>query len=746
MKQLLTLSFLLFLASFGFSQTTLPTAWDFATTPASLPTGWSTNTTASYSSGLPDNSGGTSRAGKLQSTGHYVMINFFDDPGTVTYNLRAYSSNGANFTGTFTVEESVNGSSWSTLEEYTDDDFGNSWTEYSTTANSSSRYIRFYFSDKVSGINVGLDDVSIDETSPTEQEINVQYAGADLPSGTGIQFATGVGNPITLKFGIQNLGSVGSLVISSTAFSGSASGDYSVSSSPSTIAPSSSDTLSIIFDPASTGTRQAQLSIGNNDANEDPYLIELNGIGGTGASEPNAPPTSPTIQYLKTFRVKVTFTPSDADHYLVVFKKNAPVSFTPQDGFSYEAGQGVGNAKVAGVGDIDYFWLREATADDTFFVKVFAYNGTDPFTNYLQSDPMDTVIVTPKRTTQFVNYYANVDETQSSFVEDLHDVIYPHSVRFYSNYATDMIPRLLERDTTDNKSVITGVYSGDNVVFSSPFGWSENNMNREHTLPYSWMPSNGSTNTPEYQDFHHLFPTIATANSQRSNEPLGNVVNVTSSYGAGKRGTDAFGNTVYEPRDAQKGDAARAMFYMMTTYHDPIGDHWGLEDLLTNGPNQRLDVLLEWHMADLPGGAEQSRNDYLDSLQKNRNPFIDSAHWACYINFRNMDYIAEPDSACLLATLPIEAPDDTDTTIGYEHVKRDNAWLFYPNPASDRLFVQKKDGKSFDLAITDLLGRSYVFDEGFIGGWITLEGIPAGVYLVSMHGEGSSESFRFVKE
>ncbi|MEQ9186273.1 MAG: endonuclease [Cryomorphaceae bacterium] len=746
MKQFFTLSFLIFLASFGFSQTTLPTSWDFATTPASLPTGWSTNTTASYSSGLPDNTGGTSRAGKLQATGHYVTINFFDDPGVVTYNLRAYSSNGANFTGTFAVEESVNGSTWSTLEEYTDDDFGNSWTEYSTTANSSSRYIRFYFSDKVSGINVGLDDVSIDETSPTEQEINVQYASVDLPSGTGVQFATGVGNPITLKFGIQNLGSVGSLVISSTAFSGSASGEYSVSSSPSSIAPLSSDTLSITFDPATTGTRMAQISIGNNDANEDPYLIDLNGIGGNGASEPNSPPASPTIEYLTTFRVKVTFSQSDADHYLVVFKKNAPVSFTPQDGLSYEVGQGVGNAKVAGVGDIDYFWLREATADDTFFVKVFAYNGTDPFTNYLQSDPMDTVIVTPKRTTQFLNYYANVDETQPSFVEDLHDVIYPHSVRFYSNYATDMIPRLLERDTTNNKSVITGVYSGDNVVFSSPFGWSENNMNREHTLPYSWMPSNGSTNTPEYQDFHHLFPTIATANSQRSNEPLGNVVNVTSSYGAGKRGTDAFGNTVYEPRDAQKGDAARAMFYMMTTYHDPIGDHWGLEDLLTNGPNQRLDVLLEWHMTDLPGGTEQSRNDYLDSLQENRNPFIDSAHWACYINFRTMEHIAEPDSACLLATLPIKAPDDTDTTIGYEHVQRDHAWLFYPNPASDQLFVQKKDGMPFDLEIIDLLGRSFVFDEGFIGGWITLEGLPAGVYLVSMRGESGSESFRLVKE
>ena len=214
------------------AQTTLPTSWDFATTPASLPTGWSTNTTASYSSGLQDLSGGTSRAGKLQSTGHYFTVYFFDEPGTVTFNLRAYSSNGANFSGTFLVEESENGSSWNTLETFGDNDFGNSWDQFTTTPDVDARYIRFNLSNKISGVNVGLDDVSISESVPTEQEINVLFGGNDVPSSTSVQFSSPVSAPLSLQFEIENLGSQDTLIISGANLSGVASGDFSISSTP----------------------------------------------------------------------------------------------------------------------------------------------------------------------------------------------------------------------------------------------------------------------------------------------------------------------------------------------------------------------------------------------------------------------------------------------------------------------------------------------------------------------------------
>ena len=46
-------------------------------------------------------------------------------------------------------------------------------------------------------------------------------------------------------------------------------------------------------------------------------------------------------------------------------------------------------------------------------------------------------------------------------------------------------------------------------------------LSREHTWCYSWMPTYGSTDVPQYSDQHHLFPTNQNkANDPRSNHPL----------------------------------------------------------------------------------------------------------------------------------------------------------------------------------------------------------------------------------
>jgi hypothetical protein len=268
------------------------------------------------------------------------------------------------------------------------------------------------------------------------------------------------------------------------------------------------------------------------------------------------------------------------------------------------------------------------------------------------------------------------------------------------------------------------------------------------------MPTSGSSSTPEYQDYHHLFPTISTANSQRSNEPLGEVVNVTSSFGEGKRGTDANGNTVYEPREAQKGDAARAIFYMQTAYHNVDGNSWALQDLLTHGPDQRADVLLQWHIQDLPSGFELARNDYLDSLQQNRNPFVDSAHWACYIDFRTMSYIAQPDSACLEATWPKVTVTDTtdttgnDTTVSIGHQPKGAEWMFFPNPTTGPLWVGHPALQHGQLEIFNPSGQRVGAYKISGTEQIDLSMLPNGLYLVR---GGSDErlnevSFQLIKQ
>ncbi|MBT3647546.1 MAG: T9SS type A sorting domain-containing protein [Flavobacteriales bacterium] len=725
----------------SFGQTTLPTEWDFATTPSTLPTGWSTNTSASYSSGLPDNSGGTSRAGKLQAQAHHFTIEFYDEPGFVTYNLRAYSSNGSNFMGTFSVEESENGSSWTTLHTFTSNDFGNSWTQITDTPDVDTRHIRFYFTTKVSGVNVGLDDLEIGEFIPTSQEINAVFEGDNVPSGTGIQFSGALSSTEEIKIGIENLGSQGTLMLSTINFTGTAATDYALGSAPTSINPQSADTIVIEFSPSSSGSRPATVSIGNNDSNEDPYLIDLDGIGGGSATEPTTNPSTLSVPMNKTYRIKGSFDNVGADGYLVSVSKNQSSTWAPTDGDEYETGQGVGNGKIVKLGSGTGFFIKEAMANDTFFVKVFAFNGSGAFINYRNDQPLVDSIISPV-SMQSSGYYNGVDALQPDFVDDLHDAINPHQVRFYSNYGPDMIPPLVARDTVGGDEAITCVYSGENVVYSPPFGWPETGMNREHTMPASWMPSAGNSGTAEYQDYHHLFPTISTPNSQRSNHPLGNVVNTTNSYGAGKVGTDANGNTVYEPRDAQKGDAVRAIFYMQTAYHDPSsGDSWAFDDLQSNGPNQKTGVLLNWHYEDLPSAFEMARNDYLDSLQQNRNPFVDSAHWVCYINFKTMAYISTPDSGCLAKTEPAITPVDTsDSTIGLNVVEGLN-WIHYPNPASDNWTVGNSDGEPFELLI--LSSRGELIMQRQIEGLESFDvgQLPSGFYLVRMFHENEQYAF-----
>lgn len=727
------------------AQTTLPTSWDFVSSPATLPTGWSTNTTANYSSGMSDLSGGTSVAGKLQATDHEFTIHFFDEPGTVSYYMKSYGTN--SFMGTFEVQESVAGTSWSTITSYTNNGFNDQWTQFTSTPNTSSRYIRFILTNKISGTNVGLDNVTIAANIPTAQEINVTYGGNDVPSGTGIQFASAVGTPLNLNFDVENLGTASALSINGATLTGAAAGDYTVTTTPTSVGTQSSESLVVSFNPTANGSRVATLSIANDDANENPYTIVLNGIGGTGASEPTDNPVSFTTPVLKTYRFKVDFPAVSADGYLAMFRKGQNFSATPVDGTIYESGQSIGDAKVIYIGSNNSFYIHESEANTKYFVKVFAFNGNGQFVNFKSDNPLEAEIITPIATMADANYYNGVNETASSFLGDLQDVVNPHMIRFYSNYDEDFVTGFYQRDTTNGRKALTCVYSSEDVTFIPPFNWSNANMNREHTLPSSWMPTTGSSNTPEYQDYHHLFPTIAQPNSQRSNNPFGNVVNVTNSYGDGVVGTNSQGNTVYEPRDAQKGDAARAIFYMQATYDGIDGNSWALDDLNSQGASQKQEVLKEWHTFDLPNGHDIARNDFLDSLQQNRNPFADSAHWVCFIDFKTMSYISSPDSGCLAATMAQPPVDTTDSTISIKKVDFDTKWRLYPNPATDFVTVGHTAYEQINIKVVNLNGTVVLEKNNSGTEQLDLRNLAQGLYFLRLSDtrSGASHTFKLTK-
>src|SRR5690606_2249036 len=131
-------------------------------------------------------------------------------------------------------------------------------------------------------------------------------------------------------------------------------------------------------------------------------------------------------------------------------------------------------------------------------------------------------------------------------------------------------------------------------------------------------------------------------NVARSNYPFGNVVTVQTQYMGAKKGLNANNRVVFEPADNVKGDVARALMYMAVRYNG-LNGNWAFPNWISPivPYGQDIDVLLTWHFQDLPDSYEIARNEYVYSVQGNRNPFVDDVNFACYIDFSNMTYRAE---------------------------------------------------------------------------------------------------------
>jgi hypothetical protein len=239
-------------------------------------------------------------------------------------------------------------------------------------------------------------------------------------------------------------------------------------------------------------------------------------------------------------------------------------------------------------------------------------------------------------------YYNSINPDAVSFIADLKNRIRnPYTRISYDNFDETNITNFASIDNGNGTRSVFCVYSNYQHIYSGTFTWLP--MSREHTFCHSWQPTNPSTALDEYSDQHHLFPSHQNdANGIRDNHPLGNVANVISAFLEGKFGTDINSNLVYEPRDQHKGDAARALLYMAVRYDDINGYNWTFNWLnntrlpfIGEGP-QDLTTLIEWHKQDPPDKWEVDRNNYIQSIQQNRNPFVDHPEYIEYVNFNNL--------------------------------------------------------------------------------------------------------------
>ena len=670
MKKNIAFTVLLVLLSLiGNTQAVLPTSWSFTTT--NLPTGWSESGTMFYAA-----SGNTPPAMKFDNTGDYLLINFNSNAGNLTYYLTGNSFAG----GTFTVEESNLGTVWTTLHSHTSPPSA-TYAMFTDVPLATTRFIRFIYTNKVTG-NIGVDDVNITIGAATpEQEINVKQGATTIVSGGSYFTSSSLASMTPSTFTIENLGTLNTLNIASATISGTNAADFSVASFPSTVLATATGNLVLNFTPAASGTRTAVLTIASNDADEASYIVNLNGVGGTLATEPSSQATNLVFSNVKTYRINASFTGTAAvDGYLVLRKKGSPITGVPVDGTVYQRGDIVGDAQVVFSRNSTSFTPNNIIAGTTYYFAVYTYNGPNNFRNYNTTAPLLGNSTTPA-TMLPASYYSTLNTGNSSFATNLHALVNPHQVQYYSYYANTMIYSFEARDTTLDRRVVTCVYSGENKIYTEPFDWSSNGYSREHTYCHSWMPTNPATALPEYSDYHHLFPTnLNDVNIVRSNNALGIVVNVTSTYLGSKYGTDANGQTVFEPRDEHKGDAARAMMYEAICYTTISGNSWALPSY----QNQYL--LKQWHFQDPPDNWEIARNDFVDSLQNNRNPFVDSIDYACFVNFSNMTYEPLACEASINELL-------------------NNGFITYPNPSKDEINLHVDATTISSYQIIDFQGR-----------------------------------------
>ena len=163
----------------------------------------------------------------------------------------------------------------------------------------------------------------------------------------------------------------------------------------------------------------------------------------------------------------------------------------------------------------------------------------------------------------------------------------------------------------NNDGVVEGVYTGATFdVGQSTPDWDI--VNTEHV----WPRSDGAGAEPQECDLHHLLVADATANTRRGNVPFGMVARAESwSEGGSTLGEDDAGRPVFEPRDAVKGDIARAVLYFASRYGDGIAIETQLDD-------DRLETFRAWHSSDPPTLREQQRSLRIAEEQGAANPFV----------------------------------------------------------------------------------------------------------------------------
>ncbi|MBK8554885.1 MAG: endonuclease [Lewinellaceae bacterium] len=233
-------------------------------------------------------------------------------------------------------------------------------------------------------------------------------------------------------------------------------------------------------------------------------------------------------------------------------------------------------------------------------------------------------------------------------------------------------------------------------------------MNTEHAYPQGKGAANGNARS----DMHHLFPTRIPVNEARGDSPFAEIPDVQTqqwfrnaqvlssipiqnidAYSESKTGS-------FEPREAVKGDLARAIFYFYTMYKDQADQ----ADPVFFGIQRP--TLCNWNEMDPADSAELVKTWRIAPYQENKpNPFI----LDCTLAFR---------------TYCPNTPPSCTTGVGFEPKANPLQARLLPQPFQGHgwLELQIPESGELQLSVFSIAGQILFQDKNMLnaGGQLRL--------------------------
>lgn len=278
-------------------------------------------------------------------------------------------------------------------------------------------------------------------------------------------------------------------------------------------------------------------------------------------------------------------------------------------------------------------------------------------------------------------------------------------------------------DNTNNVLLVYGYNDNDGNCTTdrsrdkNDFGGLVCEYNREHVFARSLTnPPMGNANNAAIgiiADPHNIRACDQQMNNNKGDKLFQD--------GTGNAGNVGSGN--WYPGDEWKGDVARMIMYMYTRYGNQcLPSLAGVGNL--QGNTQMLQTFLQWNVDDPVSDYEDQRNDYLEGIYGNRNPFIDNPVLATII----WGGTQAEDRWGLLSTQTVTAYD----------------FVMYPNPSNGKTISITSNATLDQVIVYNLHGQVVLKIQPNTPNKAEIKNLDNGFYFVQLQSEHGKSTKKLI--